>query len=155
MGLKEILEKIGQIGIGNIGMMVFILLSLIQIAPIKIDPWSRLIKWIGKIINSEVMEEVKEIKEDLQSVHTELDDLKALDEKREADAARNRILRFDDELRRKVDHSEEFFNQILDDVTAYTTYCDNNDKYPNSRADGAIKHIEEVHAYCKENDKFI
>ena len=155
MGLKELFEKIGQIGIGNIGMTVFVILSLVQIAPIKIDPWSKVIKWVGNIITKDVMEEVKAIKEDLQSVKKDLDDLHDFDEKREADAARNRILRFDDELRRKVDHSEEFFNQILDDITEYTEYCDKHDKYPNSRADGAIKHIQEVHKQCKQNDNFI
>ena len=156
MGLKDIIEKIGQIGIGNIGMMVFILLSLIQIAPIKIDPWSRLFKWIGKIINGSVMDELKGIKEDLANVHAELDNVKEREEEREANSTRYRILRFDDELRQHIDHSEEHFTQILADVDKYINYCDTHKSgYVNSKADSAMDNIRTTYDEVKRDNKFI
>ena len=35
--------------------MVLVLLSLIEVSPIKINPWSRLAKIIGHALNADVM----------------------------------------------------------------------------------------------------
>lgn len=98
--------------------------------------------------NAEILKAIKELKEDV-------DNLKDARERDNADCARNRILRFDDELRRHVDHSEEFFNQILDDTNYYEGYCATHDTYPNSKAESAIKHIRECYQKCKDENKFI
>ena len=45
------------------------------------------------------------------------------DERYRADMCRIRILRFSDELRRGVNHSEESFNNVLEDIDNYTEYC--------------------------------
>ena len=50
MTLKEIL-------LGG-GGTLFVLLTLIQLAPIKINPWSAMAKAFGRAINSEVLEKV-------------------------------------------------------------------------------------------------
>ena len=98
---------------------------------------------------SEILEAIADLKKDIE-------ELKENRERDNADAARNRILRFDDELRRHVDHSEEFFNQILDDVKLYKTYCALHEKtYQNSKATLAIAHIETCYRNCKDQDKFI
>lgn len=39
------------------GGMVLVLLSLIEVSPIKINPWSRLAKIIGHALNAEVLEQ--------------------------------------------------------------------------------------------------
>ena len=148
MGIDKIIEAIGGFGVGNIFAVVFVLFSLIQITPIKINPWSKLFKWIGGILNGEVMKEIKDIKKDLNAVREDF-------ERDKAETQRNRILRFDDELRRKEDHSEEFFNQIQDDISDYLEYCNKHEKFPNGRADSAIHNIRQTYDYCKHNDKFI
>lgn len=154
MDLMKMLDLLKGVGLGNCVVILVVLLSLIQIAPIKIDPWSRFFKCIGKMINGEVMTELKSVRDDLDGVHKELDTMKSTEERRDADAARNRILRFDDELRLKIDHSEEFFNQILDDINFYKTYCSSHD-YPNAKAESAMQNIEEVYRVCKRDNKFI
>ena len=155
MDLVKIWGLLEGVGLGNLVVIGVVLLSLVQVAPIKIDPWSRFFKWVGKLINGEVMTEIKAIKEDLGNVHKELDTMKKEEDIRDANNTRNRILRFDDELRRKVDHSEEFFNQALEDVSNYREFCDNNKSYPNAKADSAMKNIEETYHDCKKNNKFI
>ena len=149
------LQKMIQIISGNEWWICILILSLIQITPIKLNPWSALFKWVGKIINGEVMTEIKSIKEDLGAVHTEIDNMKKKSEAKEADAARNRILRFDDELRLKVDHSQEYFEQMLDDVDFYRNYANLNKDYPNCKAEDAMNHIVEVYHECKAGNKFI
>jgi len=155
MNLTNILNELKGVGIGNVVTIGIALLSIIQISPIKIDPWSKFFKLIGRMINGEVMDEIKSLKTDLVDVHKELDDINETSGRRDADAARNRILRFDDELRRKVDHSEEFFDQILDDITFYRKYCNEHDSYPNAKANSAMRNIETVYDICREENKFI
>lgn len=50
MTLKEILFGGGS--------ALFVLLTLLQLAPIKINPWSAIAKAFGRAINSEVLEKV-------------------------------------------------------------------------------------------------
>ena len=40
----------------------FVLLTLLQIAPIKINPWSAIAKTVGRAINAEVLKELDEMK---------------------------------------------------------------------------------------------
>lgn len=151
----DFLTLLHSLSTGDIALIVFALLSIVQISPIKIDPWSKLLKWFGKSINGEVSRQIGAINEHIKEVDVRLDDMMNMEEQKDADAARNRILIFDDELRRHIDHSYEYFQQILADVDEYTRHCDEHESYPNSKAEMAIKHIKNVYDKCKENDNFI
>lgn len=98
--------------------------------------------------NAEILKAINELKEDVEK-------LKEAREKDNADCARNRILRFDDELRRHIDHSEEFFNQIIDDTNYYESFCSTHETYPNSKAEMAIRNIRACYQQCKNDNKFI
>lgn len=157
MDILSIIDSLKEVGLGNITVLFILFLSFVQITPIKINPWSRFFNWLGRTINKDVLAELKIVKEDLSGVHKELDSMKEKADEREANATRNRILRFDDELRRKIEHSEEFWNQTLDDVTSYRRYCSERgeEKYPNSKAEAAMINIEETYHVCKKENKFI
>lgn len=47
------------------GGALLVAMTLIQIAPIKVNPWSSIAKAVGRAINSDVLEELKEVKKDL------------------------------------------------------------------------------------------
>ena len=70
-----------------------------------------------------------------------------------ADTRRVRILRGSDEIKLKMRHSEEWFNQMNEDITEYERYCDTHPGYKNNRAVHAIANINAVYdkAYA-END---
>ena len=93
----------------------------------------------------------KELKE-LGEKHNKLE--RRMD-KDDADGCRTRILRFADELRRDVKHSEEFFNQILDDISDYERYCTEHPEYKNSKAVNAIAEIDKVYQKCMEKNSFL
>ena len=97
---------------------------------------------------SGIFSALKTIEDRIAKIETRLD-------KENADDARRNILAFDDELRRKMDHSEESFNQVLDDINYYTRYCRENPDYENNKATAAISHIQEVYQRVKDQDKFI
>ena len=102
MSLNEIITSGGGV--------LLILLTIIQLAPIKVNPWSKIARAIGRAMNVEIMDKLNES---------------------EATDARYRILRFDDEIRHHVKHTEEHFNQIMDDIDEYERYCSAHPNYKN------------------------
>lgn len=140
MNIKELLTSGGGV--------LLILLTLIQIAPVKINPWSWLAKNIGKAINGEVVEKVDNLSTDIRNLRDEC-------EEREATACRTRILRFGDEILHDVRHSKEHFDQILIDITAYENYCASHPDFRNNVAVATIKRINQVYAQCISNNNFL
>lgn len=126
MDLKEIF-------MGGGGVLV-VLLTLVQIAPVKINPWSAIAKAVGRAVNADVAKELCEIKK-------KLDDHVTMDDRRTADGHRTRILHFNNELLRSIDHTEEEFNEVLAEIDAYEEYCEEHPEYPNNRAILAIENI--------------
>lgn len=126
MDLKEIF-------MGGGGVLV-VLLTLVQIAPVKINPWSAIAKAVGRAVNADVAKELCEIKK-------KLNDHVTMDDRRTADGHRTRILHFNNELLRSIDHTEEEFNEVLAEIDAYEEYCEEHPEYPNNRAVLAIENI--------------
>jgi hypothetical protein len=113
---------------------VALLLSFVQIAPIKINPWSKIARAIGRGFNGDVMDRLEEY---------------------EANNNRYRILRFDDEIRHEVLHTKEHFDQILDDITDYENYCIDHPKYKNNKACLAIDNIRRTYDKCATEHTFL
>ena len=126
MSIQEILA-------GGGGMLV-VVMTLVQIAPVKINPWSALAKAVGRAINADVAKELAEIKEKLDG-HVTMDD------RRNADGHRTRILHFNNELLRSIDHTKEEFVEALAEIDTYEHYCADHPEYPNNRAVLAIENI--------------
>ena len=94
----------------------------------------------------------------IQAIEKISDHLTELDErmaKERADDSRRNIIIFDDEIRRKLGHSEESFNQVNEDITHYTEYCRSHANYQNSKAVSAIQNIRETYRQVKKEDAFI
>lgn len=126
MSLNEIISSGGGV--------IIVLLTIIQLAPIKVNPWSKIAKVIGRALNTEIMDKLNES---------------------EATNARYRILRFDDEIRHKVKHTEEHFNQIMDDIDDYERYCSSHPNYKNSRAVSAIENTRRTYEKCRRENSFL
>ena len=139
MTIQEILLS------GGSGLLV--LLTLLEIAPIKINPWSKIGKTIGRAINAEVLEEQKAIRARLET-HIQADD------ERNADMRRTRILRFNNELIREIPHTKEDFIDILADIDDYEAYCRAHPDYRNNRATHAISNIGRVYDARLEKHDF-
>lgn len=70
-----------------------------------------------------------------------------------ADEARSRILRFGDEVRRAILHTEEHWADVLHDIDRYEQYCDTHPDYENNRAKHTIKYLKDVYdGRLKKND---
>ena len=130
------------------GGLTLILMTLIQITPIKINPWSWLARIIGRAINGEVLEKVNNLSEDVKALKDE-------DAEQWASLSRSHILRFGDELLHGVPHSKEHFDQILIDISKYESYCDEHQDYKNNIANATIKQIKNTYQKCLEDNKFL
>ena len=69
--------------------------------------------------------------------------------------ARTRILRFDDELINNVHHSREYFQQTLEEIDTYETYCGKHPDYKNSACTLAIEHIRHTYTKLLEERGFV
>ena len=127
------------------GVGVVAILSLVEVSPIKINPWSGLAKWLGRAINGEVLSTMQTIQTaqkaqaDALAAHIKADD------ERNADTLRMRVLHFNNELLRGNRHTREDFIEILAVIDAYEQYCKNHPNYRNNRASHAIANIGRVY----------
>lgn len=69
--------------------------------------------------------------------------------------ARTRVLRFDDELINGVHHSREYFQQTLEEIDTYETYCNKHPEFKNNACVLAIEHIRRVYSHLQDNGGFI
>ena len=115
---------------------LFLLLTLIQLAPIQVNPWSAIARWVGRAVNGEVLGKLGKLEKQLDE-HIDTDD------KRDADSHRLEILRFNNELLRSVGHTKEEFIEVLAEIDAYEKFCTDHPDYHNNRAVLAIENIQE------------
>ncbi len=136
------LQEIFNIAGGTISknwFVIIIVLSLVQISPLKISPWSWIGGWIGKIIG------VKNLSDKIEKLDNKVDNLEEKVDRNEAVTSRVRILRFGDELRGNVDHSKESFDQVLSDITNYNQYCTDHPKFENDKTVITTQVIKETY----------
>ena len=132
---------------GMIGLLV-ILAGMIKIPKLELNIWNLIGRTIGRSINKEVLEKVSQLSR-------EVDILKKDEELERARQARQRILRFNDEILFEKRHSKEHFDEILDDIDTYEEYCRTHEDYENNKAVLAIATIREVYKDCLKTHDFL
>ena len=132
---------------GMIGLLV-ILAGMIKIPKLELNIWNLIGRTIGRSINKEVLEQVNILSK-------EVDTLKKDEELERARQARQRILRFNDEILFNKRHSKEHFDEILDDIDTYEEYCRTHEDYENNKAVLAIATIREVYKDCLKTHDFL
>lgn len=132
-------ENRGIIAVGAV-----VVMSLVEISPIKINPWS----WIGKVLNKDILHKLEKVEKDVAEVKREVGESSAV-------SSRYRILRFDDEILHDIKHSKEHFDQILLDIDVYEKFCDEHPDFKNNLAVMAIKHIKSIYEKCSRENSFL
>ena len=136
----------------NILAVLATLSIVIEVSPIKINPWSKLAENIGKAFNkpaldkiASVEQQLKKTNEKLAETNEKLDGHMANDELQKAEDARAAVLRFNNELLRNIPHTREEFFEVLQKIDIYEDYCDRHKDYENNRAVHAIANINRVY----------
>lgn len=134
-----------EIGAGVVSLAI-ILAGMIKIPPIQLNFWEWLGRLVGRTINGEVLEKVNDLSREVNA-------LKQEEEVERVRQARQRILRFNDEILYEQRHSKEHFDEILEDIDLYEDYCRSHEEYENNKAILAIATIREIYKNClKEHD---
>ena len=107
MALKDLLS-LGELEHATyiIGLIFIIVTSLIQISPIKINPWSSILKWLGNQLTGD-------LRKDLNGLIT--------------DVRRRTILQFARECRGGEVHSAEEWAHVLNVADEYEQYCEKHE----------------------------
>ena len=123
--------------------------TLIQISPIKINPWSmvlEMLKWLWRAfcrsLNDDVLKKLAVMETEQKETMDRLEQHIKMDDEREADKVRTSILHFNNELLRDIPHTKEEFVEILAKIDWYNDFCKTHEDYKNSRAVHAIANIE-------------
>ena len=132
---------------GMVGLLI-ILAGMIKIPKLELNIWNLIGRTIGRSVNKEVLEQVN-------ILFKEVDTLKKDEELERARQARQRILRFNDEILFEKRHSKEHFDEILDDIDTYEEYCRTHEDYENNKAVLAIATIREVYKDCLKTHDFL
>ena len=120
--------------------IVSIAVALIAIIPSVITNRKKTIESITEQ-NDKIEEQIEKIENSLNS-HIE---------KNESDSAkdlRRNILRFDADLREGRHFGKEYFDDVLDDIDEYESFCEEHPKFKNNKGKMAMEHIKE----CYKNE---
>lgn len=99
--------------------------------------------------NKEIHESLDEIKDDIQDLKDDLDQMEAVN-------ARIRILQASDNIRHTgTKHSEEFFDQLNEDITVYEKYCSKHAAFKNNKAGHAIEYINSIYQKALVDNNFL
>lgn len=125
MNVIDIFPQLGNVKdmtfVGGWGL--FIILSLVQISPIKINPWSTILRWIGNALTGD-------LRKDLNSLIT--------------DFRRQTIVKFARECRNDVEHSAEEWNHVLQVAEEYEAYCEKH-KIQNGKIRQDTKFVRDLY----------
>ena len=100
---------------GLIG-LVIILLGLVKIPKVDLNLWTILARVLGRAMNGELTEKVNKIGSELEA-HIQRTEVERINQ------IRQRIIRFSDEIMYDTGHSQEHYNDILEDINKYEQYC--------------------------------
>lgn len=127
---------------------IIIALSLIQISPIKVNPWTWGAKKIRKILYGEIITKIDNVEIQVSGLRQEMGEDRVVN-------ARVRILQFNDEMLSDQLHSKESFDQVLDDITYYEKYCEEHPDFRNNRTKMAVQNIERCYQKCLVDHDFL
>ena len=103
MSLKNFMDISNMDATLSFVLFIFIaLLTLIQIAPIRINPWDAVLRWVGERVNGNLQKEFRAFWVDFH---------------------RQAILQFCRECRKETEHTREEWHYILDAIAKYEKYC--------------------------------
>lgn len=115
---------------------------VIEVTPIKVSP----LKWIGRRLNSELREDVKILKK-------EVDDLKKEQIQKNIEQKRKIILDFANSLRQDKKHTVEEYENIIRVIDDYMIMCEKHN-IKNGYIDIQSKYINDTYYMLSKTGRF-
>jgi len=124
------------------GPVLIFLLGFVPLKEAGTNIWKWLFRAIGKALLQPLDKELTSMRKSIDAIGKRMDEQEARLEISDVEDARRRIMRFADEERHNITHSEEHFGLINDDIKLYKNYCKAHPEYANMKADSAMDHIK-------------
>nr|DAN10582.1 MAG TPA: hypothetical protein [Caudoviricetes sp.] len=141
--------------LGAIAVLVALVLGFIEKSGIKWNPYSSILKAIGRGINSEMLEKVKNIETGLSNIKQDVDGLKKEIKETNIVSCRTQFTRFGDELRHGEKHSKDHYDQTLLNITKYEQYCEAHKEFANDVTEATARLIKEDYQNRLETNDFL
>lgn len=119
--------------------------SLIEITPIKINPWARLLCWVGGFLNIEVVSRIKDLENRIQEIEKNQKNFQKHQNQKWADDCRWNILDFADSCKLKRRHTKETWEHVMSQLHEYEEFCDIN-SIDNDRITEETKYLRKLYA---------
>jgi hypothetical protein len=106
--------------------------------------------WLSqrKASNKDLMDAIKDMSEKVDKIDYKVD-------QNEAISCRARLLRFNKELIKKEKHTQEEFDQCLEDCDKYERFCEAHPGFKNNKAVLSIENIERCYKLCQQDGDFL
>ena len=132
---------------GSGAFIIFIFAAFVEITPIKWNPLTSILAWIGKRMNDQLIERVDEQGKKIDKLDEKID-------MNEIAHIRWEILDFANSCRHGVQHTKDEFVHIISQHEKYVQILDER-----SLTNGLItieyEYIEDVYKKCLEEDDFL
>lgn len=113
MTVVEFFDKLTVGGLaGWVVALLFVFLSIVQIAPVRLNPWDNIFAWLGRKLNGETRKQLTEL-------NRQVTDLWISNH-------RQSILTFARECRSQISHDSEEWANILNLCEEYEKYTEDN-----------------------------
>ena len=121
------------------------LLTLIQITPIKINPWDTLLQWLGRKFVGELCGELERLERQIEQVQKDTEERIVTD-------MRWHILNFARRCRMNEHHTKEQWNHVLSQAKKYEIYITEH-KLENGVIEEDTKYIRELYNKLSKEGK--
>lgn len=141
MKLQEIVSMLSS----DQGFWLVVALTLVQISPIKINPWSYIVEWIAKTLNGELYKKFDTLQIEIKNVKREF-------EMKNANDMRWDILDFANSCRNGRKHGKEEWEHVIDQLKRYESYVQEHG-IDNGVIEEDTKYLRAVYQRrCEKND---
>ncbi len=138
--LLALFDYVRNGSISNIGIIILIILSFVQISPIKFNPYDKFFSWLRRKLLGDFDEDIKDFRERIDSVWINF--------------TRQHILRFARECRQNVIHSRDEWRYVLSIANEYEKYCRDN-KLTNGIIEAETEYIRDSYQERIRDGKFM
>lgn len=152
--------------------VVIVLMSIIQITPLKINPWSAIGKLFSKLfsklgrcmmkdsvnqlnkLDSKMGNLSEEIHTDVSTIEKKVNELSMNVDQNEIDRIRWELLDFSNSCQRGINHTQNEFDHIFNINSKYHDIL-KRAKLTNGQVDREMKYLEDLYQTKKQEDSFL
>lgn len=145
--MDNLLEIVKQYDSTTIFIIVALVGVFIEITPIKLSPFSSLVKWFGNKLNGDTNKKLESISSQLDIVSDRIDKIEIND-------MRSQILDFANSCMNERMHTKEEFEHLIDLHTQYEDIISKKGM-TNGRVDLAFRYISDLYTRCLNENSFL